>query len=60
MKWVHVIKYNLNTMIQNNVLTPVKTEDEHCVTRPLGISWVLKIKDNGRYHAILVSKGFLK
>ena len=30
------------------------------VTIPLGMIWVLKIKDNGRYSEILVSKGFLQ
>ena len=43
-------------MIQKNVLSPVKVEDESVVTRPLGMRWVLKIKDNGRYRARLVSK----
>ena len=47
-------------MIQKNVLFPVKVEDEYVVTRPLGMRWVLKIKDNGRYRARLVSKGFLQ
>ena len=60
MKFIHVIKDDLTTMIQNNVLSPVKPEDEHCVTRPLGMRWVLKIKDNGRYRSRLVSKVFLQ
>ena len=60
MKWIHVIKDELTTMIQKNFLSPVKPEDEHCVTRPLGMRWVLKIKDNGRYHERLVAKGFIQ
>ena len=47
-------------MIKKNVLSPVKVEDESIVTRPLGMRWVLKIKDNGRYRARLVAKGFLQ
>ena len=47
-------------MIQKNILSPVKSEDESVVTRPLGMRWVLKIKDNGRYRARIVSKGFLQ
>ena len=47
-------------MIQKNVLSPLKLEDEFGVTRPLGMRWVIKIKDNGRYRARLVSKGFLQ
>ena len=35
-------------------------KDEHQITRPLGILWVLKIKDNGRYRSRLSSKGFLQ
>ena len=46
-------------MIQKNFLSPVKQEDEYGVTRTLGMCWVLKIKDNGRYRERLVSKGFL-
>ena len=48
-KWRLVIKDELTTMIHKNVLSPVKKEDKSAVTRPLGIRWVLKIKDNGRY-----------
>ena len=53
-KWILVIKDELTSMIQNNVLSPVKVEDEYVVSRPLGMRWVLKIKDNGRYRARLV------
>ena len=59
-KWRLVIKYELTTMIQKNVLSPVKHEDESGVTRKLGMSLVLKIKDNGRYRARIVDKGFLQ
>ena len=59
-KWRLVIKDELTSMIQKNVLSPVKVEDESVVTRTLGMRWVLKIKDNGRYHARIVSKGFLQ
>ena len=47
-KWILAIKDELTSMIQKNVLSPVKVEDEIEVSRPLGMSWVLKIKDNGR------------
>ena len=47
-------------MIKKNVLSPVKEEDESSVTIQLGMSWVLKIKDNGRYRERLVAKGFLQ
>ena len=59
-KWRLVIKDELTSMIQKNVLSPFKVEDESVVTRPLGMRWVLKIKDNGRYRAWLVAKGFLQ
>lgn len=59
-KCILVIKEKLTTMIQNNVLSPVKQEDEPGVTIPLGMCWVLKIKYNGRYQSRLVSKGFLQ
>ena len=59
-KWRLVIKDELTTMIQKNVLSPVKHEDKYGVTRTLGMNWVLKIKDNGRYLSRLVSKGFLQ
>ena len=60
MKWIHLIKDELTMMIQKNLLSPVKPEDELGVKRTLGMSWLLKIKDNGRYHSRLVSKGFLQ
>ena len=59
-KWRLVIKDELTSMIQKNVLSPVKVKDEQEVSRPLGMRWVLKIKDNGRYRSRLVSKGFLQ
>ena len=59
-KWRLVIKDELTSMIQKNVLSPVKVEDESVVSRPLGMRWVLKIKDNGRYRERLVAKGFLQ
>ena len=59
-KWRLVIKDELTTMIQKNVLSPVNVEDESAVTRPLGMHWVLKIKNNRRYRERLVSKGFLQ
>lgn len=46
-------------MIQKNLLSPVSKEEKK-VTRPLGMIWVLKIKDNGRYKERLVFKGFLQ
>ena len=60
MKWRLVIKDELTTMIQKNVVSPVKLEDELGVTRPLGMRWVLKIKDNGRYRSRILAKGFLQ
>ena len=54
------IKDELTTMIKKNVLFQVKEEDESAVTIPLGIHWVLKIKDNRRYRSRLVAKGFLQ
>ena len=59
-KWRLVIKDELTSMIQKNVLSPVKVEDELVVSRPLGMRWVLKIKYNGRYRERLVAKGFLQ
>ena len=53
-------KGELTTMIQKNVLSPVKVEGEYVLKRPLGMRWVLKIKDNGRYRERLVDKGFLQ
>ena len=44
----------------DNVLSPVKPEEEHLVTRPLGMSWFLKVKDNGSYFEILDTKYFYK
>ena len=59
-KWRLVIKDELTSMIHKNVLSPVKVKDEQEVSRPLGMRWVVKIKDNGRYRAMLVAKGFLQ
>ena len=59
-KWRLVIKDELTSMIQKNVLSPVKVEDESVVTSSLGMCWVLKIKDNGRYRSSLVTKGSLQ
>ena len=59
-KWRLIIKDELTSMIQKNVLSPVKVEYESVVTRPLGMRWLIKIKDNGRYRARLVANGFLQ
>lgn len=40
MKWILIIKDELTTMIQKNVLSPVKKEEEYLVTRPLVMNWV--------------------
>ena len=47
-------------MIQKNVLSPVSKKDENLVIRPLGMNWILKIKENGIYCSLIVSKGFLQ
>ena len=60
MKWRHVIKEDLTKMIQKNVLSPLKPEDEHYVTIPLVMCWFLILKDNRRYRSILVAKVFLQ
>ena len=54
-KWRLLIKDELTSIIQKNLLSPVKVEDESVVTRPLVMRWVLKIKDNGIYRASLVA-----
>ena len=59
-KWRLVIKDELTSMIQKNVLSPVKVKDKQAVSRTLDMRWVLKIKDNGSYRARLVAKGFLQ
>ena len=60
MKWILLIEDELTTMIKKNVLSPFSEKDEHQVDRPLGMRWVLNIKDNGRCRDWLVSKVFLQ
>ena len=43
-KWRLVIKEELTSMIQNNVLSQLSKRDEHKVSRPLEMRWFINIK----------------
>ena len=44
---------------RKDFLTPIERSNESLVTRPLGMKWVFKIKDDGIYCSLLVSKVYL-
>ena len=59
-KWMSVIKDELTTMVEKYVFTPIERSDGSLLKIPIGMKWIFKIKDYGRYHYRLVSKGYIQ